>query len=88
MRTTQMTMPAARTDENTVDRPSLFWLFTEWGRALTELGFYIPYRKFLASKNHGDQHPVMVLPGFMALPLLNPYENFSLNPAMKHMDGI
>ena len=66
MRTTQMTMPAARTDENTVDRPSLFWLFTEWGRALTELGFYIPYRKFLASKNYGDQHPVLVLPGFMA----------------------
>lgn len=52
--------------EPAVGRPSLFWLFTEWGRAITELGLFIPYRKFLAPKNHGDQHPVLVLPGFMA----------------------
>ncbi len=52
--------------ENTVARPSLFWLLTEGGRAFTELGFFIPYRRFLAAKNYGDQHPVMVLPGFMA----------------------
>lgn len=52
--------------EPAVDRPSWFWLFTEWGRAITELGFSIPYRKFLASRNYGDQHPVLVLPGFMA----------------------
>lgn len=52
--------------ENTVERPSFFWLFTELGRAVTELGFFIPYRKFLAEKNYGDKHPVLVLPGFMA----------------------
>ncbi|MEM6765863.1 MAG: alpha/beta hydrolase [Bacteroidota bacterium] len=59
-------MRTTNTNEPNVDRPSLFWLFTEWGRAITELGFFIPYRKFIASKNHGDQHPVLVLPGFMA----------------------
>ncbi|MEL6657353.1 MAG: hypothetical protein AAFP77_00010 [Bacteroidota bacterium] len=53
-------------DENTVGRPSLFWLFTEWGRAITEWGLYIPYQKWLASRNYGDQHPVLILPGFMA----------------------
>lgn len=53
-------------NKNTVGRPSMFWLLTEWGRAITELGFFIPYNKFLASRNHGDQHPVLVLPGFMA----------------------
>ncbi len=47
-------------------RPSLFWLFTEWGRAITEWGLFIPYQKFLASRNYGDQHPILVLPGFMA----------------------
>ncbi|MEM6396059.1 MAG: alpha/beta hydrolase [Bacteroidota bacterium] len=49
-----------------VDRPSLFWLFTEFSRAAAEMGFFIPYRKWIACKDIGDQHPVLVLPGFMA----------------------
>ena len=53
-------------NENTIDRPSLFWLLTEGGRAFAELGFFLPYQKFLAGKGYGDKHPVMVLPGFMA----------------------
>lgn len=53
-------------DENTIKRPSLFWLLTEGGRAITELGFSLPYRKFLSPRNEGDGHPVLVLPGFMA----------------------
>ncbi|MEL6674927.1 MAG: alpha/beta hydrolase [Bacteroidota bacterium] len=51
---------------NSVERPSLFWFFTEGGRALAEYGFSVPYRTFRASSNKGDQHPVLVLPGFMA----------------------
>ena len=50
---------------NTVNRPSLFWLFTESGRAITELSFSVPYRKLLTPKKKGDGHPVLVLPGFM-----------------------
>ena len=59
-------MRIGRKDRNTVGRPSLFWLATEWGRAATEWGLFIPYQRFLASRNYGDQHPVLVLPGFMA----------------------
>ena len=51
---------------NTVSRPSLFWLFTESGRAITELSFSVPYRRFLTPKKRGDGHPVLVLPGFMS----------------------
>ncbi len=53
-------------DCNSVERPSLFWLLTEGGRAITELGMSIPYRKFFTPKDQGDGHPVLVLPGFMA----------------------
>ena len=49
-----------------VKRPSLFWLLTEAGRAFTELGASIPYRKFMTNNRHGDGHPVWVLPGFLA----------------------
>ena len=58
-------MEPAIEGEPTITRPSLFWLFTESGRAITELGFSVPYRKILASKKKGDGHPVLVLPGFM-----------------------
>lgn len=51
---------------NTVSRPSLFWLLTEGGRAITELGMSIPYRKFFVNRTPGDGHPVLTLPGFMA----------------------
>jgi len=53
-------------ENHTVTRPSMFWLLTEAGRAVTELGLSVPYRKFLVRKNQGDGHPVLVLPGFMA----------------------
>ncbi|MEM6631312.1 MAG: alpha/beta hydrolase [Bacteroidota bacterium] len=53
-------------NETTLGRPSWFWLLTEAGRALTEWGVFIPYARFLAERNYGDQHPVLVLPGFMA----------------------
>jgi len=49
-----------------IKKPSLFWLATEIGRAVTELGISIPYRKFFHKKYEGDGHPVLVLPGFMA----------------------
>ena len=52
--------------EQKISRPSLFWLITEGGRALTELGLSFPYRSFYKNKKKGDGHPVMVLPGFMA----------------------
>lgn len=56
-----------KAEENyTVERPSLFWLLTEGGRAITELGMSIPYRKFFARRDQGDGHPVLALPGFMA----------------------
>lgn len=49
-----------------IARPSLFWLFTEGHRAITELGLSIPYRTFFMHKGMGDGHPVLVLPGFMS----------------------
>ncbi len=49
-----------------VKRPSLFWLATEAGRALTEMSVSIPYRSFYKNTEKGDGHPVLVLPGFMA----------------------
>lgn len=55
-----------RSKEKAVARPSMFWLLTEGGRAITELGLSIPYRKFFSRKNEGDGHPILVLPGFMA----------------------
>lgn len=52
-----------------IRRPSYFWLFTESGRAITELGAYFPYRNLLRHAATGDGHPVMVLPGFMTTDL-------------------
>lgn len=46
-------------------RPSLFWLVTEPGRALTEWGLNISLQKIAPARANGDGHPVMVLPGFM-----------------------
>jgi PGAP1-like protein len=50
----------------TPNRPSLFLAFTEAGRALTELGIAYPIQNFRKTKDEGDGHPVMILPGFMA----------------------
>jgi len=49
-----------------IKRPSMFWLLTEGGRALTEWGLTFPYRKLIKQSADGDGHPVLVLPGFMA----------------------
>jgi pimeloyl-ACP methyl ester carboxylesterase len=49
-----------------MERPSLFWLVTEAGRAITELGVTYSYQKLQKNKRSGDGHPVLVLPGFMA----------------------
>ncbi|MEL7220306.1 MAG: alpha/beta hydrolase [Bacteroidota bacterium] len=49
-----------------VRRPSLFWLLTETGRAVTELGINYTYQWWNQPKAKGDSHPVLVLPGFMA----------------------
>ena len=47
-------------------RPSLFWLFSEPGRALTELAISMPYKNRFKNEKAGDGHPVLVLPGFMS----------------------
>ncbi len=47
-------------------RPSLFWLVTEAGRAVTEMGLSLPYRRLTGYDHSSDGHPVVVLPGFMA----------------------
>lgn len=57
--------PSVKNDKK-VKRPSFFWLLTEAGRALTELGISYPYRKLFANPECGDGHPVLVLPGFLA----------------------
>jgi pimeloyl-ACP methyl ester carboxylesterase len=47
-------------------RPSFFWLMTEPGRAITELGISYSYNHFFKNTQQGDGHPVMVIPGFMS----------------------
>lgn len=53
-------------ETSTVKRPSAFWLATEIGRAITEVGISLPFRKWFKTESNGDGHPVLVLPGFMA----------------------
>lgn len=48
-----------------IKRPSFFLLLTEGGRALTELSLFFPFQAAYRTKA-GDNHPVLVLPGFMA----------------------
>lgn len=61
-------------------RPSLFWLLTEGGRAMTEMGVSIPYRTLFANKGKGDGHPVFVIPGFMS----TDYSTLPLRKYLKH----
>ncbi len=49
-----------------INKPSLFWLLTEGGRALLEYGTYFPYHFLRKNRKSGDGHVVLVLPGFMA----------------------
>lgn len=64
--------------ESKVKKPSFFWFITETGRALAELGFYLPYKTLNRYKETGDGHPVLVLPGFMA-------SDFSTKPLRKFL---
>ena len=59
-------MATKRANKVNAKRPSLFWLFTEGGRAMAEWGLSIPFRKLTNYENSGDGHPVLVIPGFMA----------------------
>jgi Palmitoyl protein thioesterase len=49
-----------------VGRPSLFWLLSEPGRALLEMGASYPFKRVYQKKLSGDGHPVMILPGFLS----------------------
>ncbi len=62
-------------------RPRFFWLATEAARAVTELGVSVPFRKYYKTPEDGDQHPVLVLPGFMA-------SDFSTKPLRGFIDKL
>jgi len=49
-----------------IEKPLLFWLMTEGGRAMIEYGSYFPYHFLKKREKMGDSHSVLVLPGFMA----------------------
>jgi hypothetical protein len=49
-----------------IGRPSLFWLLSEPGRALVEMGASYSINKVSQKKLCGDGHPVMILPGFLS----------------------
>ncbi len=53
-------------EKNVAKRPGYFWLATEAARAAIELGISVPFRKYFKLEQEGDEHPVLVLPGFMA----------------------
>ena len=59
-------MENASRAESNHSKPSLFWLVTEAGRAISELGMSVPYRSLIKHESIGDGHPVIILPGFMA----------------------
>lgn len=59
-------------------RPSAFWLATEIGRAVAEVGISIPFRKWLKTPATGDGHPVLLFPGFMA-------SDVSMTPMRKYL---
>ncbi len=53
---------------NQTMRPSMFWLLTEPGRAIAELGLSFSYKSLTKNnvENKGDGHPVLIIPGFMS----------------------
>lgn len=53
-------------DHELVKKPSLILGLTEGIRALVDFGWYFPYRFFVNREEEGDNHPVLILPGFMA----------------------
>lgn len=52
--------------DSNVKRPSPFLFASEGMRALMELGSFFVSQPLLNKLEKGDQHPVLVLPGFMA----------------------
>ncbi len=65
-KTTKSDEMESSTESNSIKRPSLLWSLTEGGRAIVELGTYLPYRFLNKIPKTGDGHPVLILPGFMA----------------------
>ena len=66
---------------NKQQRPSFLLGLTEGGRAAIELFTYLPYSALRKLEKTGDDHPVLVLPGFMATDL-------STIPLRKYLKGI
>lgn len=52
--------------QENIKKPSFFLGISEGGRALLELGSYLPYRMLNNIPKNGDGHPVLILPGFLA----------------------
>jgi len=46
----------AKKNAKKIKKPSTFWLVTEIGRAVAELGISIPYRKFFHNNYQGEIH--------------------------------
>lgn len=59
-------MSASSDKPKKAKRPSMFWLATEVGRAVAELGLSVPFRSFYKPEEQGDGHPILVMPGFMS----------------------
>ncbi len=51
--------------ENSISKPSKFWLYTDAARALFELTSTRIFHLFRKYKKNGDGHPVLVIPGFL-----------------------
>ncbi|MGB0522137.1 MAG: esterase/lipase family protein [Flammeovirgaceae bacterium] len=70
-----------------IEKPSKFWLFTESGRALFDLGTYFASGLIWKNLPQGDGHPVLIFPGFLASDLSTgplrrflSYKNYSPQP--------
>lgn len=59
-------MNAMPSSSSPIKRPGLIWSLTEASRALFEFGMHITYRWLSRMPKTGDNHPVLILPGFLA----------------------
>lgn len=66
----------------------MFWLATEIGRAITELGISIPYRKFSHKNYQGDGHPGFMATDMSTGPLRKFIENLAIMPMFGKWEGI
>ncbi len=71
----------SKTEHTEIQKPSLFWLVTEGGRAILEYGTFFPYHFLKRKQKTGDGHIVLVLPGFMA-------SDYSTRPLRKFLEKI